>query len=297
MKVVGSLLQQTYPADAFEIVIVDNASTDHTREYVEGILKDTTHNIRYVYEANLGVSQARNSGMQNTSGEILAYIDDDAVADPGWLARLVEAMKGDNSIVCVAGKVDLLWEVPEPDWMPRELYGYLGDNTSWGNLPRELPVDRNPHEGNMALRMWAVQEAGGFDTHFGRVGRTLSTGEGTRLADQLRPLGKILYTPEAVVHHCVPAWRAKKEYLIKLGFMQGIANANLNFLRDPRSRAGLIRSLLSNIWFLIKENMGMIKNWLQRDSRKTFAYRVFTIIRLGQMWQTLRLALGFVRFD
>lgn len=286
-NLITSLCGQSYPPDAYEVIFVDNASTDDTRTKIECLIEQSAHPIRYIYEPQLGVSNARNQGAAVANGEIFAYIDDDAIPEPDWLAKLVDGLTSKQDIVCVGGKIDLMWDVPRPDWMPKELEGYLGDNTQWGDICREL--DKSPHEGNMAAWRWAIQAAGGFDTRFGGVGNKLGRNEGPRLYELLRRQGKILYTPDAVVHHRVPAVRATKRYLIRLGFFQGIANGNLSFLGHPRSRIGLIRSFLADIKFLAQEAAMMIQSWLQKDQRKAFANRVFMIIRLGQMWQTLRL--------
>ena len=102
---IDSLLAQTLTN--IEVIVIDNASTDATAEVVQTRLSDAR--LRYVYEAKLGLSTARNTGAQLAKGDILAYLDDDAEASPQWLASLLEVYENNDKIAIAGGKVTLLW--------------------------------------------------------------------------------------------------------------------------------------------------------------------------------------------
>jgi glycosyltransferase involved in cell wall biosynthesis len=121
---IDSLLAQDF-AD-FEIIIVDNASTDRTREVVEARLEDAR--LHYIYESELGLSVARNTGAKIAQGEILAYLDDDAIASPHWLKTLYSAYSSNPKLAIAGGRVTLIWTdgTTAPNWLSAGLAGNLG---------------------------------------------------------------------------------------------------------------------------------------------------------------------------
>ena len=122
---IQSLADQTLNKDRFEILVVDNGSTDATREVVTSEYSGVA-NLRYVYEPKLGHSQARNTGWQNAAGEYIAFLDDDAIASPEWLERIVDAFDTVHpKPACLGGRIDPIWEVPRPAWLPDSLVTFL----------------------------------------------------------------------------------------------------------------------------------------------------------------------------
>src|SRR3989337_3554689 len=87
-KAIQSLVDQNIPKSKYEIIVVDNCSTDSTREVVEKF--SSKSNIRYIYEPTLGANKARNTGWRNARGKYIAYLDDDAIASPVWLCRILQ---------------------------------------------------------------------------------------------------------------------------------------------------------------------------------------------------------------
>ena len=114
-KAIQSLADQTLPEEQFEIIVVDNGSTDNTKTMVEGFKH--LENLRYIYEPIMGLSQARNTGWQNAQGDYVAYLDDDAIACPEWLERIVQAFDTvEPRPGSVGGKVIPVWEAERPAW-------------------------------------------------------------------------------------------------------------------------------------------------------------------------------------
>jgi glycosyltransferase involved in cell wall biosynthesis len=122
---IDSLLHQDF-AGEYEVIVVDNASSDRTREVVEARLSNPR--LRYVQESVLGLSVARNTGATQACSPILAYLDDDAVASSQWLQVLHDGFQQDEKLAIAGGKVTLLWAegMEPPRWLSSGLAGNLG---------------------------------------------------------------------------------------------------------------------------------------------------------------------------
>lgn len=289
-KVVSSLFLQDLLPDQYEVIIVDNASDDGTALLAKALQEKFGPHLRYVFEGHLGLSYARNAGARASRGDIIVYIDDDAEAHPGWLSALVQAFANDPQVVCVAGRIDLLWEAPRPAWFPESLESYLGSNSALGVEMFELAEGHSPHGGNLAIRASTFAQAGGFDPHFGRVGRKLGTNEELRLMDALRQLGKVVYVPDALVLHHVPAWRAKPAYLLRLAYYQGISNSNLRYARLTCKATGFWRLAISDLISVIQHFSFACFFLLRLKKSEAFEQYFNTMVWLGQMIQTLKFA-------
>lgn len=159
-----------------------------------------------------GLSGARNSGVAACSGEVVAFLDDDAVAAPDWLERLAEAYR-DPNVLGAGGTVRPAWVAGKPSWFPAEFDWVVGCTHS--GMPKQLEAVRNLVGANMSLRREALLEAGGFRHELGRIGTIPAGCEETDLCirvGKLWPEGKILYDPAAAVDHYVPATRGTREY-------------------------------------------------------------------------------------
>jgi glycosyltransferase involved in cell wall biosynthesis len=167
-RAVQSLLDQDIPMSELEIVVVDNASTDDTASVLSELVAHRA-NSRYVLEPELGLSRARNRGIAETSGDVVAFLDDDAVAVPGWARRHLDCFDADPEVVGTGGRIELGWPQERPVWLPDGWEGmYAG--LDLGDEPCELTEPLIPFGANMAFRRRA--EAG--VTHYvlpDRLGR------------------------------------------------------------------------------------------------------------------------------
>lgn len=288
---IASLCEQAYPAGAYEIIIIDNQSTDQTKLIVDGLRqKYAQHQIGYVYEARLGFSYARNAGLQAARYEWVAFIDDDAVAHPDWLANLAKALQQDDEIVSLGGRIELQWDCPRPAWLPKELEGFLGNNSFLGNEQKEFSSDTFPFGGNMVVKRDLALGAGGFDTNFGRVGEKLRAHGETRISDLLRSYGKIVYVPKALIYHRVPASRTSHHYFLSRGYHQGVANANLENLRFSYSRFELLCRVVVDLKLIMQLFVKFLFHWLVRQPSRSFLAMANAAAQLGHLHQTLRIA-------
>ena len=121
---IQSLLVQTLDQDDYEIIVVDNASTDDTAAVVKALARQDRR-VRYVLESELGLSYARNAGVEAARADIVAFIDDDALADRRWLAALLHAFEVYPLVWAVGGRALPLWEKDRPDWLHDALLIYL----------------------------------------------------------------------------------------------------------------------------------------------------------------------------
>src|ERR1022692_2910808 len=173
-----------------------------------------------------GASGARNTGVAASHGELVAFLDDDAVASPGWLEALL-CHFADTSVVGVGGRLDPLWVNSRPRWFPPEFDWTVG--ASYRGMPNRAEPVRNVWSNNMAIRREIFDLVGGFRDGFGKVGAR-SRPEDTDLC--LRVIEKQgggiwIYEPAGVAGHRVPMERATVRYFIYRCFNEGWGKAAL----------------------------------------------------------------------
>jgi GT2 family glycosyltransferase len=159
-----------------------------------------------------GLSGARNSGVAVATGDIVAFLDDDAFADPDWAERLVAAYT-DDTVLGVGGGVLPNWRAPRPVWFPEEFLWVVG--CSYRGLPREAAEVRNPIGANMSFRRAVFDAVGVFDPSVGRLGKDTGGCEETEFAIRVRrqhPQGRILLEPAATCRHAVTPERVTRGY-------------------------------------------------------------------------------------
>lgn len=210
-----SLSQVTKPQGlSWEIVVVDNKSTDDTADVVRTFSSQPELNCRYVLEQQQGLSFARNRAIKETTGEILVFTDDDVSFDRSWLTELLAVFAQHDCIAC-GGKVLPLWECPRPSWFCDE------SDKSFNGVIVQFDQGDHIHESavapfgaNMAFRRRAFTRYGLFRTDLGRSGSVLMSGEETELFQRIRSGNeKVFYTPDAIVYHPVSPERIQKSYI------------------------------------------------------------------------------------
>ncbi|MDY6939717.1 MAG: glycosyltransferase family 2 protein [Cyanobacteriota bacterium] len=250
---IDSLLAQDF--DNFEVVIVDNASTDGTRSVVEARLPHPK--LRYVWEPQVGLSVARNTGAIESQAPIIAYLDDDAVASPTWLRVLDRAYRDRQKLAVAGGKVTLLW--PEgtqpPKWLSAGLAGNLGAY-DLGSEPVEIQTPGlTPRGLNYSIRRTFLEQIGGFDTNLGRVGKRLLSNEELFVTEKALDLGwQVAYLPAAQVAHNVSPERLHRSWFLQRGWWQGISECYREQLTGqagmqqlPRGAERILRGLYNGL--------------------------------------------------
>jgi glycosyltransferase involved in cell wall biosynthesis len=233
---IDSLLAQNFAAN-FEIVVVDNGSSDRTREVVE----QRSHNrhLKYVFEPTIGLSVARNTGAKVASGDILAYLDDDAVACDRWLQVLYFAYYNNSKLAIAGGKVTLLWPpgIQQPRWLSPGLAANLGAyDLGDSNIYIDQPGS-TPRGLNYSIRRSFLEEIGGFDPHLGRVGKNLLSNEELQMTEFAIQRGwQVAYLPEALVAHNVAPERLQRSWFLNRGWWQGISEC---YREELAGKAGI----------------------------------------------------------
>jgi glycosyltransferase involved in cell wall biosynthesis len=233
-RALESVLLQRAPDVDFEVVVVDNRSTDDTAAVVRSFGAD----VRYVYEEQLGLCHARNRGWRSARGRWIAYLDDDAVASPGWLATIAETFAGARDCGVLGGKVEPIWEAPSPPWLSEGIARSL-TIVDWTEEPRCLDdLEREWLVGaNLAAPRAVLAEVGGFRPQLDRVGtRMLSGGDVFFQKEVTRRGWRCLYHPAMAVRHLVPAERLEKAWFVRRFYWQGVSDVTMWLLERSLSR-------------------------------------------------------------
>jgi glycosyltransferase involved in cell wall biosynthesis len=220
---IDSLLAQEFAA-GFEVVVVDNNSSDRTSEVVKQRLSDPR--LKYVFEPVLGLSVARNTGAKESTGEIIAYLDDDAVACDRWLQILYSAYENNSKIAIAGGKVTLLWPqgIQQPRWLSPGLAANLGAYDLGDTIVYIEQPGLTPRGLNYSIRRSFLNEIGGFDPHLGRVGKNLLSNEELQMTELALQRGwQVAYLPDALVAHNVAPERLNRSWFLNRGWWQGIS--------------------------------------------------------------------------
>jgi glycosyltransferase involved in cell wall biosynthesis len=214
----------------FDVLVVDNASSDATYEVSRPFLERNPSRFRYVYEATLGLSYARNRGLRESSADVVAFLDDDAVPRDGWLAGLMEGYRQGENIGAVGGQAWLAFRHADlPSWFKKPLYPKLFSHreVEGDQIMECRNVSDYPFGANISFQRAAALNLGGFDVNLGRKGKKLLSGEETLLCERMREAGyRVLLHPQSIVDHYIDPNMIS---LIRL-FEQAWADGQINFV-------------------------------------------------------------------
>lgn len=209
----------------FEILIVDNNSTDDTRAVVQGLAEQDGPPVRYVFEPEQGIPYARNRALEESmGGDYLVFIDDDEIPRPGLLNAAIDALEQDGAD-CAGGRVEVIFKAGErPSWLGDELLGFLaeidhGEKAFW-ITDRSTPI----WTANVAYRtdIFRDNEDLRFDVRYNRRGQQVGGGsDAVMFWALLEHKVRIRYRPDMVVEHYVEPWRLRRRYFLKLHFVSG----------------------------------------------------------------------------
>ena len=270
---VSSVQQQTLQANQIIVVVDNNLALLERLQKQWGGQKGL---ILIENEGQQGLSGARNSGIVKATGDIIAFLDDDAKAAPDWLERLSEGYE-QPEVAGVGGSIEPLWHNGRPDWFPAEFDWVVG--CTYRGMPDKDAWVRNFIGCNMSFRREVFQAVGGF--RLGRVG-VLSIGQENDETEfciritQSNPNLKLLFRPSARVQHRVVPRRTNLHYFIKRCYSEGISKARLGTI------VGLSHSLLSEKTYVVKTlPQGIIRELLMVPSKRLAALRRASMLLVG----------------
>jgi glucosyl-dolichyl phosphate glucuronosyltransferase len=234
-QTLDALAAQEWPADAFEVIVADNGSTDSTPAAVDRAGHGATC-VRYLFVPTPGKSYAVNAALAVARGDLIALTDDDVQPEPGWIEALMLAVQECNADF-VAGRIRPIWEIDPPRWMSPALYGVLAipDN---GDIRLDISMHSSssamPIGANMAVRRPVIARLGGLRTDLGKLSGSLRTGEDHEFFLRLLHAGcRGIYEPSAVVRHLVPAGRLDRGYFRRWLYQNGQDVARLERAYPP----------------------------------------------------------------
>ena len=219
-----AILAADYPSDAFELLVVNNASTDDTPRIAAQIAQERPDAVRVVDERRLGLSSARNAGIRHSRGDLIVFADDDAFPDRGWLHAMAEALRQDGVLVA-GGPVEPIYGGQLPAWFSDRFLPYL---SVWqkGSQAERLTDNEYPRGNNIGFRREVFERFGTFSPHLGRKGKSLLSCEETEMCLRVeRGGGTILYVPEAQIRHMTPVDRLTPDWLARRFIAQGRSEA------------------------------------------------------------------------
>ncbi len=262
-----SVQGQEFPADDFEILVVDNSPKGNAYGIVEEI-KQGRHPVLYFTEKNTGLHHARHAGMREARGEIVVFIDDDVLVSGDWLKTLLEPFR-DPLVACSGGKILLKFEAEPPDWVGQFRGGGLG-LLDLGDETLEFTKSGAVYGGNMAVRRAVLYETGGFNPDgFADPRLLLLRGDGEiGLLQKIYNLGyKVVYEPRAWVYHRISASKLTAEYFYRRSFAGGISlsYARIRGLRDKQRLT--LRLLKHSGYCFLRSARRYMLSLLTRDQR------------------------------
>jgi glycosyltransferase involved in cell wall biosynthesis len=281
---VDSVLEQQY--EPIEIVlVVDGNETVHERvvdEYGD-VDRVRIHNN----DENQGISYSRTKGAELATGEIVAFIDDDAAAEPDWVAKLLEVYE-ETDAIAVGGDVKPDWQTAKPDFFPEEFYWLVG--VVEPGFAEDGEEVRNTYGSNISYRREEFLEVGGYDPNTGRKGdKHLQAHEAPVGIRLLEEYGQgMVFTEDAVVHHTLFDYRGEFDWLVSRSFWQGYSKRVMDLLYPdaPDDKGDYLRQLLTER--VPGRLKGLVRSPSMAAVKQLIAIFVFTgMVGLGYLYAIL----------
>jgi glycosyltransferase involved in cell wall biosynthesis len=243
------IAENGFPAEAYEIILVNNMSTDNTESECQKFGKDYPNvNFRYFVETNQGLSYARNRGIKESRGETLLFLDDDSYIQQDYLKNLQRQLNDHPEADAFGGKINPIFESGEaPKWLSKWNYSWVSA-IDMGDEVCQFEGKAFPIGANMGIRKATIEKTGAFNTQLGRSKKNLMGGEEKDLFERIRQQGgNIYYFPDVVVQHVIPPSRTTYEYVKRLGEGVGMSER--------------IRTLNVSRWKYLKRLLSELVKW------------------------------------
>lgn len=266
-EAVESLLNQSYRN--LEVILV----IDEDEELYKTTKEEFDAKIVFNKE-RIGLPASRNKGIEVAEGDIIAFFDDDAVADKNWLSELVK-MYEERDAIAAGGKILPLWIGNKPKYFPEEFYWLVG--ATHKGFPEEITEVRNTFTSNLSFRADVLAELGGFKSELKAKSGIPMQSEETEICERMRmKFGRgVIYNPNAIVYHKVFPEKLKLGYLLKRNFWQGYSKA---IMEKSVGRIEEEKSFLK--YLLINRSLYRLKKGLTgslEDLGKLVAIWLFTL--------------------
>ncbi|MFW5726410.1 MAG: glycosyltransferase [bacterium] len=281
-KTLEHVARQSLDAPLYEAIVVNNNSTDRTESICqEFISKHPESNIRHVVETQQGHSYARNRGIAESKGDLIAYIDDDAFVREDFATNIINFFKKMPQVQAIGGKVIPVYQTESPAWMTPYLLP-LVSALDMGEKARPFRGRKFPIGANVTFRKTVFERYGSFNVKLGRIGSGLMGGDEKEMIFRMKKEGEqIWYVPDVVVEHIIPPKRLQMSYI--RGLAEGVGKSEtqrlkgapvsekLSRLLDELIKIGgtlilfLLYTLRGNFtggWMLVKFRFWVVKGFL-----------------------------------
>lgn len=273
--------------DHVEVIVVDNNSTDATRQTVEDIRAGGfPFALRYVLERNQGLSYARNRGADEAQGDYVAYMDDDQRLEGHFLERL-EAVFLATHATCVGGPLCYYNKDHLPYWLP-PLLKIVGER-NLGDKPKVVdPTKEKLIGGNMAFDRTELLAIGKYNVRLGRSGGSLLAGEEDELQERLHAAGKVIaYDPGLVQYHYLDPVRRKKRFWRRHHFGHGRSLYRAKYAKNGTSEGPTFFDAPRWMWrcLFTREIPRALRPLMRLDFRQGFYKQLDVCVYLGQVYE------------
>ncbi len=220
-----SIANNDFPRNEYEIILVNNNSTDNTEEKCKKFAANFPDvNFRYYTESKQGLSFARNKGIAESNGDFLVFLDDDVVVKPDYLRNLKSNLDNTPDLMTFGGKITPRFEAGHPPkWLNRWMYSLISA-TNCPDKTQKYGKRKYPIGANMGFRRQCLEKSGYFNTELGRTGNILLGGEEKDIFLKIKGLGMgIYYFPDVEIEHIIPESRTTEGYIERVGLGVGIS--------------------------------------------------------------------------
>jgi len=275
--VIGSALDQTYPASSYEILVIDNNSPDDTARVIDDIAREHPGRVWRLSETRQGVSYARQAGIDRARGDIIAFFDDDVHVSRNWLETIVDAFAKHPEIQCVGGRVLPDWSVPPPSWLTPDHWSPLGLQ-DYGDRPM-LASSTNPRgliSANLACRADVLRTVGGFSPALQRVKDGIGSLEDDDWNRRFWKAGYVgLYEPSLIAWTHVPPDRLTREYHRRWHVGHGRFYALLRADEIERTNLGALFGVPAHLYrAALSDLAGLIRSLVTGRGEAAFLHEI-----------------------
>lgn len=256
-RTLASLLSANVPTGLnVSVIVVDNNSTDNTRDVVAECERSHGDRVRYVFEGRQGKSYALNTGIANTRSELIAFVDDDEEIEAGWYDAVTRAFQ-DPTVDFIGGRTVPNWGSPPPEWLPEDYRAVVGWADA-GERTGQYGLDHPgmPMGGNTVVRRTVLNRLGenAYSVNVGRMGKGLLTADDDFFNRLLDVSARGLYLPDLVVRHYVRPEMLTKTYHVKWCFWNSVSLG----LLDRKKRSPVTYLFGIPRWYLKPAFLGML---------------------------------------
>lgn len=218
-----SIAEQDFPYTDYEIVLINNNSTDSTESICNRFREDYPQvGFRYFIETNQGLSYARNRGVKESRGDILVFVDDDATVFESYLPSINIFFDAYPEVNACGGPIVPVYEVEKPKWLSHYTEQLLGGALYEGDKVKPFRNGKYPGGGNSAFRKEVFEKYGLFNVELGRKGTGLIGAEEKDLYDRLiRGSEQFYYLPQMGIYHYIPEKKLTKAHFRELTYSIG----------------------------------------------------------------------------